>query len=161
MSLQPSESLDADLMAAFADGCTMLRSAISGLSDEQLDLVPIPGKWSIRQVVCHLTDFEIISAARIQRIIAEENPTLFDADPDTFASRLAYGRRDVQDDLATIDALRRHMLRMIRCCELEDFQRTCVHSVDGPMTLEAIVERTARHIPHHVRFIEEKIAAMQ
>ena len=42
----------------------------------------------------------------------------------------------------------------------EDFQRRGVHSKSGPLTLEAFVERSTRHIPHHVRFIEEKRKAL-
>jgi uncharacterized damage-inducible protein DinB len=62
---------------------------VAGLSDEQLDAVPIPGKWSIRLVVCHIADFELVYADRMKRVIAETQPTFFGGDPDTFAAGLA------------------------------------------------------------------------
>jgi len=42
----------------------------------------------------------------------------------------------------------------------EDFQRRGIHSEAGPLTLETLLQRITGHIPHHVRFIEEKRKAM-
>jgi hypothetical protein len=35
-----------------------------------------------------------------------------------------------------------------------------VHSADGPVTLLTLLDRITRHIPHHIRTIEEKRAAL-
>jgi hypothetical protein len=35
-----------------------------------------------------------------------------------------------------------------------------VHSLDGPITFAALLERITGHIPHHVGFIEEKLRAL-
>ena len=43
---------------------------------------------------------------------------------------------------------------------IEDFQRRGLHSRDGALTLENLLQRVTAHIPHHVRFIEEKRRAM-
>lgn len=148
------------LLQQYADGADALESLVAGLTTEQLDAVPVAEKWSIRQVVCHLADFEVVSADRIKRILAEENPTLLDGDPDLFASALAYGQRDVAEETQLIQYIRKSTARILNGCDLEDFQRTGVHSAEGPMTLETIVERTVRHIPHHLDFIREKLNAM-
>jgi len=36
-----------------------------------------------------------------------------------------------------------------------------VHTEDGPVTLETLLERIVIHIPHHLSFIEAKIAAIR
>jgi uncharacterized damage-inducible protein DinB len=127
---------------------------------EQLDARPVPGRWSTRQVVCHIADFEPVYADRMKRVIAEEQPTMFGGDPDVFAARLAYDRRDVEEELAMIEAVRRHVARILRALAPADFQRRGLHSTDGPITLETLLARIAAHIPHHVRFIEEKRRAL-
>ena len=132
-----------------------------GMSDEQLDAKPIAGKWSTRQVVCHLADFEPIYADRMKRVIAEHEPTMFGGDPDIFAARLAYDERDIGEELQLIEATRRHVARILRALKPEDFQRRGMHSTDGPITLATLLERISRHIPHHVKFIEEKRAAIK
>ena len=78
-------------------GPKLLRDAIAGMSKEQLDARPVPGKWSTREVVCHIADFEPIYADRMKRVIAEHEPTLFGGDPDVFAARLAYAPAKGED----------------------------------------------------------------
>ncbi|MCA9143861.1 MAG: DinB family protein [Planctomycetaceae bacterium] len=145
-----------DLIDQYLAGPQKLRHAIVGMTDGQLDATPIPGRWSTRQVVCHIADFEPVYADRMKRVIAMSEPTFFGGDPDVFAARLAYDRRDVDEELQLIEAVRNHMARILHSLAEEDFQRIGHHSEDGPLTLETLLRRITEHIPHHLRFIEEK-----
>ena len=53
------------LIDDYLDGPQLLRKAVAGMSQEQLVARPIPGKWSTLEVICHLADFEIVGADRI------------------------------------------------------------------------------------------------
>ena len=44
------------VIARYIEGPTLLERALSGISKDQLDLVPVKGGWSIRQIVHHITD---------------------------------------------------------------------------------------------------------
>ena len=149
------------VLEQYANGSTELSSALSGLSDEQLDAIPVPGKWSIRQVVCHIADFELVYADRMKRVIAETDPTFFGGDPDTFAAGLAYKQRDINEELRLIESVRRQVTRIIQTLEERDFQRTGVHKEDGQLSLATLLTSVTLHLPHHLAFIEEKIAAMK
>ena len=148
------------LIDNYLDGPQLLRKAVAGMSQEQLVARPIPRKWSTLEVICHLADFEIVYADRIKRVIAENDPTLFGGDPDGFAARLAYHQRNAEEELLLIEAIRKQVARILRTVKLDDFQRRGIHSESGPLTLETLVQRITSHIPHHVRFIEEKRKAM-
>ena len=141
-------------------GPQLLRKAVAGMTPPQLAARPIPGKWSTHEVVCHVADFEIIYADRIKRVIAEDEPTIFGASPDQFTGRLAYDRRDLEEELLLIELTRRHVGRILMAMRPEDFQRRGIHSESGPMTLGTLVERITGHIPLHVRTIAEKRKAM-
>ncbi len=142
-------------------GPQMLRKAVAGMSHEQLAARPIPGKWSTLEVVAHLADFEIVYADRIKRVIAEDEPKMFGGDPSVFAARLAYNERNLDEELLLIALIRQQVGRILRTLKAEEFQRRGVHSESGPMTLEELVQRITGHIPHHVRFIEEKRKALE
>lgn len=142
-------------------GPKLLQDAIAGMSVEKLDARPVPGKWSTREVVCHIADFEPIYADRMKRVIAENEPTMLGGDPNLFVARLAYSVRDVEEELAIIDVTRSQIARIMQTLESEDFERNGLHSEDGPLTLETLLRRITGHIPHHVKFIEEKKAAMR
>jgi DinB superfamily len=148
------------LIETYSGGAKLLSDAIRSTANGDLDTRPIEGKWSVREVVCHLADSEIIYADRMKRVLAEDNPTFFEADPNLFGPALFCPRRPVDKELDVIKAIRAHMLPILQSCDADDFQRTGVHSLDGPMTLRTLLERITAHIPHHVAFIEDKRKAM-
>ena len=61
-----------------------------GLSREQLVSRPVPGKWSVLEVVCHLADTDANIAHRIKRVLSEERPTFERVKPDLMLAALAY-----------------------------------------------------------------------
>jgi len=148
------------LIEEYLSGPGLLRRAVSGMTREQLLARPIAGKWSMQEVVCHLADYEPIYADRMKRVIALKEPELHKGDPGLFAAHLNYDRRDVDEELVLIEITRKQMARILRALKPEDFQRQGGHSRDGVLTLEVLLQRITAHIPHHVRFIEEKKRAM-
>lgn len=144
------------LIERYLAGSDLIGNSIAGMTEEHLDARPIAGKWSTRQVVCHLADFEPIYADRMKRVIAERRPTFFGGNPDTFAAGLAYERRSIDEEMSLIAAVRRHMTTILRELKAEDFQRTGNHSEAGLVTLEMLLRSITEHAPHHVRFIVEK-----
>ncbi len=149
------------LIDDYAAGPERLRQAVAGMTDEQFDAKPIPGKWSTRRVVCHVADFEPIYADRMKRVIAEDEPTFFGGDPDVFAARLAYEDRDVDEELRLIECTRRQMARILKALTAADFRRTGNHFDDGGLDLTTLLTRITDHLPHHVRFIEAKREALK
>lgn len=149
----------AKLIEEYVAGPQKLRDAVAGMTDDQLNAKPVPGRWSTRQVICHVTDCEIVYADRMKRVLVEDNPPMLNLDPDAFVAELAYDQRDVEEELQVIEATRRHMSRILCTLEPGHFQRTGNHSTDGPLTLENLLQRITGHIPHHIKFIEEKRAA--
>ena len=148
------------VMEEYLAGLGLLRRAVAGMTRDQLLARPIPGKWSTQGVVCHVADYEPIYADRMKRVIALKEPELLKGDPGLFAARLAYDRRDVEEELALVEITRKQMARILRALKPGDFQRQGGHSRDGALTLEVLLQRITAHIPHHVPFIEEKRRAM-
>lgn len=149
-----------DSIDQYAAGPQLLRDAIAGMGAEQIGSAPIPGLWSTGQVICHLADFEAVYADRMKHVIAEDNPHFAGGFHQQFAEHLCYDQRNTEEELTVIEAIRRQMARILRSLPLEALERTGIHSVDGPITLRTLLERITGHILHHVRFIEEKKAAM-
>lgn len=148
------------LIADYLAGPQKLREAIHGMTAVQLDATPVPGTWSTRQVICHIADFEPVYADRIKRALAEDNPTIFGGDPDAFAAHLAYEQRDLEVELQLIESVRQHLASILNTLPPASFQRTVNHSEAGPLTLEKLLTNITNHIPHHIKFIEQKRAAL-
>lgn len=150
-----------DLIAAYSAGPEKLRAAVADLTPEQADAKPVAGKWSIRQVICHLVDADLEYSQRMKRVLVDDNPILQELVPDEFAKWLNYEKRNLEQELSLLQATRTHMACVLQGCDVEDFQRTGVHSAEGPMTLETLLERITHHIDHHLPFIDEKLEALQ
>jgi uncharacterized damage-inducible protein DinB len=150
----------ARLIDDYLAGPGSLRQAVSGMSRAQLTARPVSGKWSTLEVVCHLADFEPILADRMKRVIAEERPALLGADETRFATALAYHERDLEEELTLIEKTRQQMARILRTLPETALQRVGVHNQRGPRTLEQLLSTAANHIPHHVKFIQEKRQAL-
>lgn len=152
----PLQQLIDDYLA----GPKSLRAAVAGMTREQLLARPVAGKWSTLEVVCHLADFDPILADRMKRVIAEDNPTLVGADESRFAAALAYHDRDLDEELAILDKTRSQLARILRKLPESALTRTGTHTERGPRTLEHLLTGAIEHIPHHVRFIQEKRRAL-
>jgi uncharacterized damage-inducible protein DinB len=153
------ESL-AELINAYLAGPAALRRTLTGMTAEQLQARPIPGKWSTLEVLCHLADFEPIYADRMKRIIAEDQPPLIAADERRFAAALAYHQRDPEEELLLIERTRSQMARILSTLSPAVLSRVGIHSERGPLTLEQVLRSAIQHIPHHLQFVREKKRAL-
>ena len=150
----------ADLLAAYEQGIADLRTAVAGMTAEQVLSRPIPGKWSTLEVVAHLADTEIYFTDRIERTIALERPLLIGVDERPYPERLNYQAFDLAEQLGLFTALRRHETRILRLQPPEAWLRVGVHSETGVVTLRQLVFQAVRHVQHHLPFIAEKRSAM-
>ena len=91
-----SEELAA-LLERFRRGAELVAVTMTGAAGPELDFVTAPGKWGIRQIVCHVADSELVMAQRFRRVIAEENPTLTAFDQEAWARNLDYHRRKITE----------------------------------------------------------------
>ncbi len=150
-----------ELLQNYLGGATKLQNCVQQVPAATWQEHPIAATWSIAQVVCHLADFEVIFANRIKQVLAEDNPPLPGADENRFAARLKYSDRDVAAELQLIVLQRQQIARILSAVDLEDYQRTGVHSEAGPVTLETLLEKAISHLQHHLTFIEQKVQAIQ
>ena len=148
------------LVEQYQKGAESLRNAVAGMTPEQAKARPVPGKWSTLEVVAHIADFEPILAERMKRIISHDRPLLLVADENLFAKDLAYEDRDLAEELAIVESTRKQMARILKKLPAEAAIRTGVHSQKGLISLEAVLTAAVNHIPHHLKYVEEKKKAL-
>lgn len=142
------------LIQSYAEGYNKLVQAIEGVTEQELLFKPAPEKWSIKEVVIHVCDAEMVAVDRMKRAISEPNPLVFKFDPDAWAARMDYQSLDMQLHLTLFQALRASMASILAALQPEDWARTAVHNVAGKQTLEDIVRMFDRHVDIHIRQIE-------
>lgn len=144
-----------DLMFRFGHGPTILREAIQGLDAGALNRRPPGSDWSIRDIVVHLADSEIMGASRLRQTIAEENPTLAGWVEDTWKRRLHYLWRDPEAALALYQLLVYTNGELLQQCDQKTWLRTAIHPERGEVTLEDLLRDRVEHIEEHVEQIKQ------
>src|ERR1017187_6634333 len=82
-----------ELLERYRRGPELLAVVLTGVFGGEEDFIAAPGKWSIRQIVAHLADSEIVLAHRFRQVIAEDSPSLLWCDQAAWASHRANGPR--------------------------------------------------------------------
>jgi hypothetical protein len=119
-----------------------LDDLLNGLDEETLRWRPIPNKWSIKEIMCHLRDMEREAyLARYTKILTEENPALPNVDQDRLAVERDYVNQDAQAALDEFKKLRAETIQTLNDVPVEAWLRGGSHETDGPLTIEQLVLR--------------------
>lgn len=113
---------------------------------------PAPGKWSARDILCHLADCEIVFAFRLRQALAEDHHVIQPFDQDKWAP--SYQAQDADVALATFGAVRGWNLALLEAVRPEQREKTLTHPERGDMTFQTIVETMAGHDVNHLRQLE-------
>ncbi len=132
---------------------TRLRDFLHALGERHAGESPAPGKWSVREILCHLADCEIVFAYRLRQTLAEPHHVIQPFDQDIWAAH--YHCYDAQTALDAFTAVRLFNGKLIDSLPVECFLRPVTHPERGVMTFGVIVETMAGHDLNHLNQIEK------
>jgi hypothetical protein len=141
-----------DALEVIAATPQQLQSLVDALGPERIEQAPAPGKWSAREVLCHLADGEIVFAFRLRQTLAEDHHVIQPFDQDSWASH--YRSYDVHAALAVFSAVRQWNLALIRNASPQALSKKVTHPERGEMTFQTLIETMAGHSLGHLRQIE-------
>lgn len=123
--------------------------SMTGAAGSEVDFVPEPGKWSVRQIIGHLADSEIVGAMRFRQVIAEEQPRLQAYDQTAWGAKLDYSKRKVSQLIEMFRHVRSENYELLKDLPEAAYQRVGMHSERGPMTLLQLLELYTQHAEKH------------
>jgi uncharacterized damage-inducible protein DinB len=141
-----------------ASTAARLREFLESMGEARANQSPAPGKWSVREILCHLADCEIVFAFRLRQTLAEPHHVIQPFDQDLWAQN--YAAYDALSALAVFAAVRDFNTRLIASLPPDAFSKPVSHPERGTMTFQAIVETMGGHDLNHIAQIE-KIAAIR
>jgi uncharacterized damage-inducible protein DinB len=130
-----------------------MRTAVAGLSDEQLNTPYRPEGWTVRQVVHHVPESHMNSYVRFKLALTEEEPTIKPYFEDRWAQLDDANQAPVGLSLDLLDALHGRWVWFLRSLKDADFQRTFRHPELGTVSLDRNIALYAWHGRHHVAHI--------
>lgn len=131
------------------------------MTREQVVARPIPGKWSVLEVVCHLADTDANIAHRLKRVLSEDRPAFERVQPEMMCAALAYHSRDLDEELACFESGRRQLARILNASLPEAWDRIGIVGDRGDKTVAQMVNGAIEHLAHHLPFIVAKRQALR
>ena len=129
-----------------------LQTAVSGLTQSQLDTPYREGGWTVRQLVHHIADSHANSYIRCKLALTEDWPTIKPYDQEAWA-HLADSQLPIDGSLAMIGALHERWVKLLETMSDSDFQRGYFHPENGRQTLDTVLAVYAWHSRHHTAHI--------
>ena len=132
-----------------------LRAIVERLGPTAVDTRPAPGKWSVRELLCHIADCEIAWAWRLRTIYGADHPEIQPFEQDPWARAYDGVQYTTAAALDALAALRVWNLALIETFSDADKQRTAHHPEIGELTLWTVVQIAAGHDLHHLHALEK------
>jgi len=149
------------VIARYIQGPKLLESALAGLSDADLDAIPLKGGWTIRQIVHHVVDGDDIWKMGIKQALGNDQSE-FSLDwyralsQDTWADHWAYAERPVDVSLTMLKAIRDHVVQLIEQVPDAWNKSVGLREPNGEIEMVPVgfvVQMQADHVEHHVKRI--------
>jgi len=135
-------------------------AALRGLSDERGVHRYAEGKWSVKEVVGHLSDAERVFCYRLLRIARADATPLAGFDENQWAATAPHHNRPTADVVDELLAVREATLALIRSLDEAALNRSGVAN-GKPITARAICWILAGHTQHHVHILHERYGVLQ
>ncbi len=141
---------DKDPLAIQKETPETLARLIAGTPDEVLSRQPAPGKWSIRAILAHLAEDELVSSWRYRQMIEHSGAILLGFDQDEWARLGDYDSWTAREGLEMFRLLRTANLRMFSWLNPDEWQRYGTHAERGRITVADLARHMAGHDLNHV-----------
>jgi hypothetical protein len=132
---------------------------LRGATRQQLARQPAPGKWSVNEIVAHLSETEIVVGYRMRMIVGAPGTPIQAFDQDSWAAAGNYAGRDARKSLALFRAVREANLEWLRRLRPEQWKHFGMHAERGEESIEMIAGMMAGHDLNHLRQVEAILAA--
>jgi uncharacterized damage-inducible protein DinB len=147
-----------DPRAVLASTADRLRTLVASTPPERWHHKPAPGKWSVRAVLAHLADAEIVAGWRVRLILGHDGAPLQPFDQEVWADAFRYEDTDVNESLATFSATRASLLSLLSRVEPGRLMHHGMHAERGVETIDHLIRLYAGHDLNHLAQIERLVA---
>jgi hypothetical protein len=143
---------DRDALEVLTGTPTRLESLANLLGPERVEYSPAQGKWSAREILCHLADCEVVFAFRLRQTLAEDHHVIQPFDQDKWARH--YAGHDAHAALAVFSAVRNWNLQLIHQAGAAALSKKNTHPERGEGSFGEIIETMAGHDLNHIKQVE-------
>lgn len=131
-----------------------LRRLVEALSSHQLDQPLRPGAWTLRQLIHHLADIQVLGYLHFRWALTEDEPACQPYNPEAWAALPDIAQGPIGLSLRMLEGLHARWSFLLLKMDEADFARLTHHPERGPLTLDQLLDFYAWHAEHHIAQIQ-------
>ena len=131
------------------------RKLLRNIPDDKINYAYAPGKWTIKQMLQHITDAERVFAFRALWFARRDASPMPGFDENNWASHAPVTMRHWDDMVKEYRHVRKSTELMFRSFSLQDLQTQGI-SNNNPINVAALGYLCAGHVAHHINIIKER-----
>jgi hypothetical protein len=128
---------------------------LNGIAETKADHAYAEGKWTVKQVLCHITDTERIFAYRALCFARLEKQILPAFDENSYVAAAKLDHLKLQDLIIDFKVLRESSISMFSSFSKEELLRSGA-AASGPTTVVALGFTICGHLNHHLNVLKQR-----
>jgi hypothetical protein len=145
---------EGDLLQLMSQQIKETTDLLRNITDAQGEYRYAPGKWSLKEVIGHMSDTERVMSYRLLRFARGDQTPLMGFEQDTYVNEAAFELHSVQDLLEELTAVRQATLYLLHGLTDEAWMRAGKAS-NKDVTVRGLAYIIAGHELHHRKIIDE------
>lgn len=141
-------------LQAYLNTYHVIADAIVGLTEEQLKWKENANKWSITEVITHLTDHNLVVSFRIRTILSKPHSVLATFDQDQWIVGQAANEENAAHALQLFQALLTYNHLLFRRLKHDDLSKIGINAKGEEVDIYKVVNGFTTHVHHHLAQID-------
>lgn len=138
------------IFGALESGPAIIDRLIHRLPASKLDDRPDPDRFTVREVICHLADWEPFFLERLKGAVTEDNFQIVAYDEGQLAIENGYATQDVGAAIERYKAGRKQYIAYAASLSEADLDRPAYHPERGHLTAADLIDIVVGHDVYHV-----------
>ena len=136
-----------------------IRRLCAGLEEDSIARRPESGKWSVKEVLAHITRIQEVFEGRLEALLTQEKPPIVSYSPERDAEFETVAAQPSADLLKIFEAGRARIVAKLMDLSPEQWHRPGTHPDYATYDVHFCMEYMAHHEAHHIYQMFERRAS--
>jgi hypothetical protein len=152
------QTMNVYLLPGLKTGPVVLERLIRLISPDRLDTPLEADRFTPREIIAHLADWEPIMMARVQQALDNPGSTVQAWDEGEMAIQNRYSETNIDEQLMKYAAHRAETISLLEKLNADQLKRTIVHPERGSMTVDDQASLLLGHDAYHIEQLSAYLA---
>ncbi len=138
------------LLKSIGLGPTVVRRLVNLIPDSKIDVALGPDRFTVREVVAHLADWELLFRGRMDRALTRPETSIVVHDEGQRAIEMKYSQSNLDEQLNIFSTQRQKTKLLLHSLTEEELAKCFIHPANGLMSITDQANMLLGHDMYHI-----------